>query len=82
MVVPLVLSGSGFAGSRARDPQSDRVIDDDIHLNHHLGPMPPYFTCLLVGLGGLFDGVTGPLLSTFVECAWEPPHSHRDGDGE
>jgi MFS family permease len=28
--------------------------------------MPPYFTCLLVGLGGLFYGVTGPLLSTFV----------------
>jgi MFS family permease len=26
----------------------------------------PYFTCLLVGLGGLFAGVTGPLLSTFV----------------
>jgi maltose/moltooligosaccharide transporter len=26
----------------------------------------PYFTCLLVGLGGLFFGVTGPLLSTFV----------------
>ena len=25
-----------------------------------------YFTCLLVGLGGLFFGVTGPLLSTFV----------------
>ena len=28
--------------------------------------MPPYLTCLLVGLGGLFYGVTGPLLSTFV----------------
>ena len=26
----------------------------------------PYLTCLLVGLGGLFAGVTGPLLSTFV----------------
>ena len=26
----------------------------------------PYVTCLLVGLGGLFYGVTGPLLSTFV----------------
>lgn len=26
----------------------------------------PYFTCLLLGLGGLFYGVTGPLLSTFV----------------
>jgi len=27
---------------------------------------PPYATCLYVGLGGLFAGVTGPLLSTFV----------------
>ncbi len=27
---------------------------------------PPYAACALVGLGGLFAGVTGPLLSTFV----------------
>ena len=27
---------------------------------------PPYLACLIVGLGGLFFGVTGPLLSTFV----------------
>ena len=26
----------------------------------------PYRTCLLIGLGGLFAGVTGPLLSTFI----------------
>jgi maltose/moltooligosaccharide transporter len=26
----------------------------------------PYLACLVVGLGGLFAGVTGPLLSTFV----------------
>jgi len=26
----------------------------------------PYRVCLLVGLGGLFSGVTGPLLSTFI----------------
>ena len=26
----------------------------------------PYLRCLLVGLGGLFFGVTGPLLSTFI----------------
>jgi maltose/moltooligosaccharide transporter len=26
----------------------------------------PYATCILVGLGGLFNGVTGPLLSAFV----------------
>jgi MFS family permease len=37
---------------------------------------PPYFTCLLVGLGGLFVGVTGPLLSTFV------PILVRDALGE
>ena len=26
----------------------------------------PYRVCLLIGLGGLFSGVTGPLLSTFI----------------
>ena len=26
----------------------------------------PYLACLIVGLGGLFVGVTGPLLSAFV----------------
>ena len=26
----------------------------------------PYSACLLIGLGGLFSGVTGPLLSTFI----------------
>jgi maltose/moltooligosaccharide transporter len=26
----------------------------------------PYFACLVIGLGGLFAGVTGPLLSNFV----------------
>jgi MFS family permease len=26
----------------------------------------PYFTCAIIGLGGLFAGVTGPLLSAFV----------------
>jgi MFS family permease len=29
-------------------------------------PRVPYATCLCIGLGGLFAGVTGPLLSTFV----------------
>jgi hypothetical protein len=30
-------------------------------------PAPiPYAICLCVGLGGLFSGVTGPLLSTFI----------------
>ena len=33
----------------------------------HVDAMPvPYGRCLLLGLGGLFAGVTGPLLSTFV----------------
>ena len=36
----------------------------------------PYFACLLVGLGGLFAGVTGPLLSTFI------PPLVRDAIGE
>jgi maltose/moltooligosaccharide transporter len=36
----------------------------------------PYATCLLVGLGGLFAGVTGPLLSAFV------PPLVRDALGE
>ncbi|MCC6164418.1 MAG: MFS transporter [Acidobacteria bacterium] len=31
-----------------------------------LSTRPPYLACALVGLGGLFSGVTGPLLSTFV----------------
>src|SRR6185436_4953777 len=26
----------------------------------------PYGACLIIGLGGLFAGVTGPLLSTFI----------------
>jgi MFS family permease len=29
-------------------------------------PRVPYAVCLCIGLGGLFAGVTGPLLSTFV----------------
>jgi MFS family permease len=30
------------------------------------GSSIPYGACLLIGLGGLFSGVTGPLLSTFI----------------
>ena len=36
----------------------------------------PYGTCLCIGLGGLFAGVTGPLLSTFI------PPMVRDALGE
>ena len=32
---------------------------------HGKGPVP-YRACLLIGLGGLFAGVTGPLLSAFI----------------
>lgn len=36
-------------------------------MTSHVDAMPvPYGRCLLLGLGGLFAGVTGPLLSTFV----------------
>ena len=43
-------------GARAQD----KVIGDS-----RRSPIP-YRTCLLIGLGGLFSGVTGPLLSTFI----------------
>lgn len=36
----------------------------------------PYGTCALIGLGGLFAGITGPLLSTFI------PPLVRDALGE
>ena len=32
----------------------------------HAAERVPYGTCVVVGLGGLFSGVTGPLLSAFV----------------
>jgi maltose/moltooligosaccharide transporter len=31
-----------------------------------LAARPPYLACAIIGLGGLFAGVTGPLLSAFV----------------
>jgi MFS family permease len=47
---------------------------------HHSEPtrsaQAPYTRCMLVGLGGLFAGVTGPLLSTFI------PPLVRDALGE
>ena len=36
----------------------------------------PYRACFLIGLGGLFAGVTGPLLSTFI------PPLERDALGD
>ena len=41
-----------------------------------MAPRAPYVACLIVGLGGLFFGVTGPLLSAFV------PLLVRDALGE
>jgi len=40
------------------------------------GTAIPYRACALIGLGGLFAGVTGPLLSTFI------PPLVRDAVGE
>ncbi|HEU4509260.1 MAG TPA: MFS transporter [Pyrinomonadaceae bacterium] len=34
-------------------------------ISNRISPIP-YRVCLLIGLGGLFAGVTGPLLSTFI----------------
>jgi maltose/moltooligosaccharide transporter len=49
------------AGTRAPTASNERV---------------PYGVCFLIGLGGLFTGVTGPLLSTFI------PPMVRDALGE
>ena len=38
---------------------------DDISQARETSPIP-YRACLLIGLGGLFTGVTGPLLSAFI----------------
>ena len=38
---------------------------DEISRARQRSPIP-YRACLLIGLGGLFAGVTGPLLSTFI----------------
>jgi maltose/moltooligosaccharide transporter len=42
----------------------------------HRNAAIPYRACVLIGLGGLFAGVTGPLLSTFI------PPLVRDAVGE
>jgi maltose/moltooligosaccharide transporter len=48
----------------------------DAHAQSTRSARTPYARCALVGLGGLFAGVTGPLLSTFV------PLLVRDALGE
>lgn len=59
------------AGTGAASPT---LIAADTHSAQWTAP--PYARCVLVGLGGLFAGVTGPLLSTFV------PPLVRDALGE
>ena len=44
----------------------DTALAVDAPAPQALGERVPYLRCLLLGLGGLFFGVTGPLLSTFV----------------
>ena len=43
----------------------DLGTQDEISVAPRRSPVP-YRACLLIGLGGLFAGVTGPLLSTFI----------------
>ena len=43
----------------------DVRTQDEVSSAHDRSSIP-YRTCLLIGLGGLFYGVTGPLLSTFI----------------
>ena len=45
--------------------QKSRTNPIRVHLRKSAANTP-YRSCLLVGLGGLFAGVTGPLLSTFI----------------
>ena len=45
--------------------QKSRTNPIRVHLRKSAANTP-YRACLLVGLGGLFAGVTGPLLSTFI----------------
>jgi len=55
---------------------SDSAAPDRVRDAAQLSPVPagrtagvPWRTCAVLGLGGLFAGVTGPLLSTFVPIA-------------
>lgn len=44
---------------------ADRTSSPDLRVPHERAGVP-WRTCAVLGLGGLFAGVTGPLLSTFV----------------
>ena len=47
-----------------RETQPSAVLD--FPPQSGVGVRTVYAACLLVGLGGLFNGVTGPLVSAFV----------------
>ncbi|HXE80195.1 MAG TPA: MFS transporter [Vicinamibacterales bacterium] len=47
-------------------PNRDIHMTDSVRLAAVRAERTPYAACVLVGLGGLFAGVTGPLLSTFL----------------
>jgi maltose/moltooligosaccharide transporter len=47
------------------------MTEIEVPIESEISPTPrrssiPYRVCILIGLGGLFSGVTGPLLSTFI----------------
>jgi MFS family permease len=52
-------------GAEAAAGSAAQVVADAASVSAGRAPTP-YAACALVGLGGLFAGVTGPLLSTFV----------------
>src|SRR6185295_3739162 len=64
-VLPLAVAFDGtMTVERSADasaPATSAVIDPPAD-----AARAPYLACAVVGLGGLFSGVTGPLLSTFV----------------
>ena len=56
-----------MTGARSRDWRDMcRVRHDCRVVSSHRSPSPPYGALALIGLGGLFAGVTGPLLSAFI----------------
>ena len=60
------MNGKTLLGDHRRACPAAGVIPEDPEPASLRPSRPPYLACLLVGLGGLFAGVTGPLLSTFV----------------
>ncbi|HET9711120.1 MAG TPA: MFS transporter, partial [Pyrinomonadaceae bacterium] len=50
---------------RVGDSEAELDVRPQNKISGRRSPIP-YRACLLIGLGGLFAGVTGPLLSTFI----------------